>query len=69
MATFELEPRSRAANAIVPPVLGAYRRQYPDVELALQPGNSARLLETLRCGEIDLAFVGYQAPPLGLSSR
>jgi DNA-binding transcriptional LysR family regulator len=56
-----------AANAIVPPVLGAYRRQYPDVELALQPGNSTRLLETLRSGEIDLAFVGCDAPPLGLS--
>ena len=56
-----------AANAIVPLVLGAYRRQYPDVELALQPSNSARLLETLRSGEIDLAFVGCEAPPPGVS--
>ncbi|GAC1440119.1 MAG: hypothetical protein NVS1B11_34710 [Terriglobales bacterium] len=52
-----------AANAIVPPVLCAYRRQYPNVELSLQPGNSARLLEGLGCGEIDLAFVGAEALP------
>jgi DNA-binding transcriptional LysR family regulator len=52
-----------AANAIVPPVLGAYRRRYPNVELALQPGKSARVLETLESGEIDLAFVGCEAPP------
>src|ERR1700747_213632 len=52
-----------ASNAIVPPVLGAYRRQYPNVELALQPSNNARLLETLGSGEIDLAFVGCEAPP------
>src|SRR6201987_3015264 len=56
-----------AANAVVPPVLGAYRRQYPDVELALQPSNSAHLLETLGSGEIDLAFVGSEAPPPGVS--
>src|SRR6201987_5910199 len=56
-----------AANAIVPLVLGAYRRQYPDVELALQPSNSAHLLETLGSGEIDLAFVGSEAPPPGVS--
>jgi DNA-binding transcriptional LysR family regulator len=56
-----------AANAIVPPVLGAYRRQYPNVELALQPSNSARLLETLGSGEIDLAFVGCEAPPQGVT--
>lgn len=55
-----------AANAIVPSLLGAYRRQYPDVELALHPGHSARLLETLGCGEIDLAFVGAEALPLGV---
>src|SRR4029077_9909835 len=42
-----------AANAIVPPVLGAYRRRYPNVELALQPGKSAHVLETMESGEID----------------
>jgi DNA-binding transcriptional LysR family regulator len=56
-----------AANAIVPPILGAYRRQYPNVELALQPSNSARVLETLGYGEIDLAFVGAEALPPGVT--
>jgi len=56
-----------AANAIVPPVLGAYRRQYPNVELSLQPSNSARVLEALGCGEIDLAFVGAEALPPGVT--
>jgi DNA-binding transcriptional LysR family regulator len=56
-----------AANAIVPPVLGAYRRQYPNVELSLQPSNSAHVLEALGCGEIDLAFVGAEALPPGVT--
>lgn len=47
-----------AANAILPPLLGEYRRTYPGVELALQPGSSARVLEALTRGEIDLALVG-----------
>lgn len=56
-----------AANAILPPLLGVYRRRYPDVELALQPANSARVLETLAHGEIDLAFVGSDTLPPGAS--
>jgi DNA-binding transcriptional LysR family regulator len=56
-----------AANTIVPPILGAYRRQYPNVELALQPGTSARVLESLGRGEIDLAFVGSESLPAGVS--
>jgi DNA-binding transcriptional LysR family regulator len=57
-----------AANAIVPSVLGAYRRHYPNVELVLQPSNSARVLESLQRGEIDLAFVGREALPSGVSA-
>lgn len=56
-----------AANAILPSILGAYRRRYPNVELALQPNNSARALETLGRGEIDLAFVGCETVPLEVS--
>ena len=52
-----------AAHAILPPLFGAYRRRYPDVALALQPGNSAEVLATLTRGEIDLAFVGSDALP------
>jgi DNA-binding transcriptional LysR family regulator len=56
-----------AANAILPPLLGAYRRRYPRVALALEPDNSARVLEVLARGEIDLAFVGSDALPPGAS--
>lgn len=52
-----------AANALLPPVLGLYRQQYPDVELALQPGGSTSILDTLRRGELDLAFVALEALP------
>lgn len=56
-----------AANAILPPLLGAYRRRYPHVALAMQPGNSARVLEVLVRGEVDLALVGSEALPPGAS--
>jgi DNA-binding transcriptional LysR family regulator len=52
-----------AANAILPPILGEYRRRYPDVELALQPGSSARVLDVLARGEIDLAVIGSDTWP------
>ncbi len=54
-----------AANAILPPLLGAYRRRYPRVALALQPGNSTEVLEGLARGEVDLALVGSDALPPG----
>lgn len=56
-----------AVNAILPPLLGAYRRRYPHVALALRPSNSARVLEFLARGEVDLAFVGSEALPPGVS--
>lgn len=52
-----------AANAILPSLLGDYRRRYPAVELVLQPANSARVFETLARGEVDLAIVGSDALP------
>lgn len=52
-----------AANALLPPVLGLYRQKYPEVGLALQPGSSARVIENLRRGEIDLAFVASDRLP------
>jgi DNA-binding transcriptional LysR family regulator len=56
-----------AAHAILPPLLGAYRRRYPRVGVALKPGDSAEVLESLARGEIDLAFVGSDALPPGTS--
>lgn len=46
-----------AANSLLAPLLGLYRRKYPEVGLGLQPGSSAGIVESLRRGEIDLAFV------------
>jgi LysR family transcriptional regulator, low CO2-responsive transcriptional regulator len=56
-----------AANAILPSLLGEYRRSYPSVELALQPGSSARVLEVLTRGEIDLALVGSDTLPASVT--
>jgi len=51
------------ANALLPQVLGLYRQKHPDVGLALQPGNSAGIVENLRRGEIDIAFVASDRLP------
>ena len=56
-----------AANALLPPLLGLYRQRYPNVELALQPGGSSHVLEALRRGELDVAFVTVEAPPPDLT--
>ena len=52
-----------AANAILPALLGEYRRTYPNVRLALQPGSSASALESLGRGDIDLALIGSATIP------
>jgi DNA-binding transcriptional LysR family regulator len=57
-----------AANAILPPLLAAYRRRYPAVLLSLQPANTGRILELLSRGEIDLAFVGCESLPSGVAA-
>ena len=57
-----------AANAILPPLLGAYRRRYPNVHLSLQPGNSGRILEVLNRGEVDLAFLSRETLPAGATA-
>jgi DNA-binding transcriptional LysR family regulator len=41
----------------LPGFLHAFQRQYPQVELIFQPLMSMRLLDSLRTGEIDAAFV------------
>lgn len=56
-----------SANALLPHLLGLYRQRYPKVELALQPGSSSRALESLRRGELDLAFVASEGLPADLT--
>ncbi|OZE42063.1 MULTISPECIES: LysR family transcriptional regulator [unclassified Rhodococcus (in: high G+C Gram-positive bacteria)] len=49
--------------------LARFRSAYPGVELALQEGNSDRLVADVRSGELDLALVGVAArAPDGLES-
>jgi DNA-binding transcriptional LysR family regulator len=56
------------ANTIVPAVLGAYRRRFPEVRLALETNNSLRILESLERGAIDLGFVGADRLPSTVSA-
>jgi len=51
------------ANTIVPILLGAYRRRYPQVRLALETNSSVRILESLQRGSIDVAFLGADMLP------
>jgi DNA-binding transcriptional LysR family regulator len=62
------------AFADVPGVLGRFHRQHPDVEIQVRPavGGSAAMIEELRQGSLDIAFValvdhltGVTAIPLG----
>jgi len=55
-----------AASALLPPLLGKYRRKYPDVRLMLEPSSSPRALKALARGELDLAFVVSETVPSGL---
>ena len=57
-----------AANALLAPILGLYRQRYPNVELALKPGASGDVLESLRRGELDVAFVACDTLPGDLTT-
>jgi DNA-binding transcriptional LysR family regulator len=48
---------SAAFNPIVPSIIRAYRRRYPDVELTLREGNSLDLVSLLQEGRLDAAFL------------
>jgi DNA-binding transcriptional LysR family regulator len=49
--------------------LAEFHRVHPGIEIALQEGNSDRLIENVRSGAADVALVGVPAkPPAGLES-
>jgi DNA-binding transcriptional LysR family regulator len=50
-----------AAREILPPILRAFREQYPEVELMLTEGMTAHQIAKLHTGEADVGFV---IPPL-----
>ena len=53
-----------AGEYVVPPILEAFQRRYPEVEIALEVGNRALVLERLASRQADLA-VGGRPPPGG----
>jgi DNA-binding transcriptional LysR family regulator len=58
------------AFADVPGVLGQFHRQHPDVEIHVQPnaGGSAALVEELRQGSLDIAFIALLDRPAGVNA-
>lgn len=54
---------SSIANGILPDILQAFRRQYPQVKLILREENSAVQIQRLRAQKTDIIFV-YQDPTL-----
>ncbi|MDG2523842.1 LysR family transcriptional regulator [Stenotrophomonas sp. HITSZ_GD] len=59
---------SAAFNPRVPRLIRDFRRQWPRVQLVLEETNTAGLLEALRNGRLDAAFIRYtpSALPAGL---
>jgi len=58
------------AFADVPELLGTFHRQHPDVEIEVRPatGGSAALVEELRQGGLDIAFIALHDLPSGLTA-
>lgn len=58
------------AFADVPGVLGQFHRQHPDVEIQVHPaaGGSAALVEELRQGGLDIAFIALTDRPAGVNA-
>lgn len=58
------------AFADVPLLLGAFHRQHPHVEIQVRPavGGSAALVEELRHGGLDIAFLSLVDPPTGITT-
>lgn len=58
------------AFADVPGLLGTFHRQHPDVEIEVRPaaGGSAALVEELRHGGLDIAFIALHDLPAGLTA-
>jgi DNA-binding transcriptional LysR family regulator len=52
-------------HPLLPTIIREYRTRYPGIVLVPQAGNTALLVERLRAGQVDAAFV---RPPIGDSS-
>jgi DNA-binding transcriptional LysR family regulator len=58
------------AFADVPGLLGAFHREHPGVEIQVRPavGGSAALIEEIREGGMDIAFIALVDPPSGVTA-
>ncbi|MBV2363281.1 LysR family transcriptional regulator [Streptomonospora nanhaiensis] len=68
LLTGTLRVGTEQCMAAIEPValLADFRTRHPGVEVHLVQAGSARLLESVRSGELDLAFVAGVAPPQGV---
>lgn len=55
-----------SAEYFIPHLLGPFYRRYPDIEVELQVGNRAQLIERLQANLDDLYFFGHPPPEDGL---
>jgi DNA-binding transcriptional LysR family regulator len=54
----------------VPRILAGFHREHPDVEITLSEANSDELVDAVRAGELDLAWVGLAGKrPAGIESH
>ncbi|GAA1693604.1 LysR family transcriptional regulator [Fodinicola feengrottensis] len=54
----------------LPGLLAGFYRQHPDVEISLSEANAVQLIDELRTGQIDLAFIAMgDATPPGLAAH
>ncbi|MBD3792626.1 MAG: LysR family transcriptional regulator [Campylobacterales bacterium] len=42
---------------LMPPIICSYMKNYPDVKVSLKEGNSQRIVELLKDGEIDVGYI------------
>jgi DNA-binding transcriptional LysR family regulator len=54
----------------LPDIMAGFHGEHPDVEMTLSEGNSDQLIDALRAGELDLAWVGLAGPgPVGIATQ
>lgn len=55
-------------ESLLPAVLGAFRREHPDVEVQVRVGNTEAILQMVRTGQVTIGLVGQEvADPLLVS--
>ena len=53
----------------LPALLARYHGLHPDIDVRLRQGSSSHLLDRIRAGELDLAFLPICEPPLDIQTR